>query len=1015
MSLRREPQDLKGGTGGKSLRAHLPSFDKLKGAFLPVREGEELLISEGFELSELASYGFPGVLAMPFFIDFILGTTVGKVVILGHKGLALKVGVEADRSVKHLHFFSNLPLIAVVTEANSVYTIDIHRRDNLYRTLSGLQWLLLGTDLGKIIALDLVYGYPSNYQFESINSRVNFMKLHPTNGHMVLLGAEDGKVYLISLREGKLTHAYDLCRTVRLKDSLLLTSLCWNPKSDSFAAGYSNGWLAFWDLKDTTQPLLIRTATVDIIDVDLEVALPEGREPIPALAWCQHPDKPETTLIFVGGEEIGQAPRLTVLKFSDQVSSKSKSMHILPSSYPWRSGTLDPYAILLLSTEGTLSGYSVDGESLVLPVLQLIANCPSNFHNLLLAHERATQASRQASELILEGGIHQPRQVDHLFYDLILTSHGDGAIRLWDASSNVLSPLQHVTVVPSILKGLCDPLPILLVFSVDSGCIIAGYSDNSIKRSQLSTAQNPSEDDHPPTGFYVNVVSEGEGLGSRLAFEILGHRGELAALETKFGVLAASDKSGRFRERVDLQRQRIVFSEVDISELPGVGSERTSEPSCEYLVKLHLSPCDAGVRVVGVSNLSNGYVYLILASGEAVVKGLLFSKLFQSEEILGISVDSCDVSINRDQKPSPALPMSGGCDSEPSSDTPPESGELEGFEATSMERKKTLASRLKHAIKDTVNEAALKRSLTLGSLTAGCLVDDLQVKPLLKECFRREDRIIVCLSKRIVVFVPHTARTFRDLAINLERGTILKSRPVSIHGQPVMICLKSTGFVDIYKLPGLEVLYRSEGYLSSTFNANQCTITEDGRLVVNVNRHELRQLCLEKDHRASPLCSKVQLFDPSKRAPENAFDEGPWYALPFTKSTPNYVLKLFDKGRPENLTPIDRTRSNKPINVRTYTTSAYQTKGPRFSGPSGSDARPTKPQSPLASDPSESKVGPSSMAAVMALNKAMLREREEKLAGIGDTAQATAETAQDFLHQVRAFNQAQAKKKWYQF
>lgn len=232
-----------------------------------------------------------------------------------------------------------------------------------------------------------------------------------------------------------------------------------------------------------------------------------------------------------------------------------------------------------------------------------------------------------------------------------------------------------------------------------------------------------------------------------------------------------------------------------------------------------------------------------------------------------------------------------------------------------------------------------------------------------------------------------------------------------------MICLKGAGFVDIYKLPGLEVLYRSKGYLSSALNAGQSRITEDGRLVINVNARELRQLSLDKDYRGfNTFCSRVQLFDPSKKAPEYASGLGPWYALPFAKSRPEYILRLFDKDRPQDLAPIDRTTSNSLTSkLPTYAISTYRATGSELNRPSASNAKLTQPQSTPASDPSTSSAGPSKVTKILGLNLAKLREREEKLADVGDRTQAAADTAQDFLHQVRAFNQAQAKKKWYQF
>lgn len=117
----------------------------------------------------------------------------------------------------------------------------------------------------------------------------------------------------------------------------------------------------------------------------------------------------------------------------------------------------------------------------------------------------------------------------------------------------------------------------------------------------------------------------------------------------------------------------------------------------------------------------------------------------------------------------------------------------------------------------------------------------------------------------------------------------------------------------------------------------------------------------------------------------------------FVSTLAHLLISLVNRDRPENIPPIDRTQSNKHINLARFTSAAY------CPAPSAGNAA-------LGGDsPNES-----SMVAAINRNKELLREREEKLSAIGDKTQAAADSASDFLKEIRAFNQKQTKKKWYQ-
>ncbi|KAJ9064572.1 Syntaxin-binding protein 5, variant 2 [Entomophthora muscae] len=967
-------------------------------------------------ISQCHSFGFPGV-ATCFSYDPVqkllaLGTTVGKVVILGREGVASRVKVESDQPIKHVHFSSNLPLITAVTENNHVYIIDIEK-DTVNLTLksrdiitciapyANSNWLLLGTDLGKVQILDLVYGYPSKYELKSIPSKINFMKLHPSNSDQILLGANNGKAYLVGLKEGKAILDFDLRRKAPLETPPTITSLCWSPEGESFVAGYSNGWLAFWAISDNSQPILIRTPTIDTLDVDLELAVPEQREPISSLTWCKHSDMHATTLILSGGEEEGQDPRLTIIKLGKElypsVSELSAELPFktvnclkaLPSSYPWGSGTQDPFAILVLSAEGALLSYNVDGDALVLPELldwlgsdiihtQPIANCPSNIHHSLLEKK----ANTQEPQLNLQGGLAQPRHEEKYLHDLVLTSHGDGSLKLWDASTNELSNLKHATISPSQQNLPCGVVPKRLEFCSEVEGLCVGYSDSTVRLLRFchelscqehDRAQTPNESSTPqtpeqesPSEFFIKANSR-EDL---LKFELFGHKDGLAAMESKFGLLATSDKSGRFTI-TRLKDCCIIFSETDVS----LQSTATSDQPTEYLVKLDISFCDASVRILGISNLANGYFYLLAPSSDKVIaKEKVFSNLLQGEQVNSLLFYS-GIETTTASEVSPTLPHDKSLESRPS-----------------ISERKSVASRFRRAL-NKLNESANKSNLWTEKAS--------RFEPLPSDYFNSEDHVVLCLPGKIVLYALCSRRVVRILEIRPERGRILKATPVSLKDQDMLVCIKTTGFVDIYKLPGLQVLYRSDAYLSPTFNADQCVITDDGRVMVNVNKNELRQLCLIKDHQALSFHPKAQLFDPSKEAPKGSSGEGSWFVFPFSKSRTEDVQHLFNLGRPENIIPIDRTKNNQHVNLKVFTSAA--------------DYIP--PISPVANS-KHSEVpdqgGNSAMAAAINRNKELLREREDKLSQIGDKTQAAADSAQDFLKEIREFNQKQAKKKWYQ-
>ncbi|KAI9291545.1 hypothetical protein K502DRAFT_127061 [Neoconidiobolus thromboides FSU 785] len=125
-----------------------------------------------------------------------------------------------------------------------------------------------------------------------------------------------------------------------------------------------------------------------------------------------------------------------------------------------------------------------------------------------------------------------------------------------------------------------------------------------------------------------------------------------------------------------------------------------------------------------------------------------------------------------------------------------------------------------------------------------------KIKTLSKDGLDPNDYSIICFETKIIVHKHKDKKVLNKVTVEEDRGRILTAKYVRNHENDILVCLTSKGFVDVYDLPELNFIHKTEIPLSETYNLNQCTITPDGRIFVNINPFELKQYCLYEDHDA---------------------------------------------------------------------------------------------------------------------------------------------------------------------
>ncbi|KAH7930914.1 hypothetical protein BV22DRAFT_999529 [Leucogyrophana mollusca] len=308
-----------------------------------------------------------------------VGTGAGTICIYGGAGVELQLRLPEPLRVKFIQFALSTIKLVCVDERDQLHVWDLatpgHPR--LVKSASFGQSInaitlspshthaFVALHSGEIKTYDLIclkkspYALPNLWslreQERALGGEDSFVSTpgpqvlvevtaHPRDLNLMLV-AYGGGIILADLAQQNITRAYELiipagapggggysCRDLLTHRRPLVTTLAVHPAGHYFAAGYSDGCIAFWAIEDDDQPLLVRTITdMDVNVVDgtmLERFLPSdsksdkvpdspNREPIYRLAWCGFPNSAdprggETALVILGGSRVGEDPGVNV-------------------------------------------------------------------------------------------------------------------------------------------------------------------------------------------------------------------------------------------------------------------------------------------------------------------------------------------------------------------------------------------------------------------------------------------------------------------------------------------------------------------------------------------------------------------------------------------------------------------------------------------------------------------------------------------------------------------------------
>lgn len=282
-----------------------------------------------------------------------------------------------------------------------------------------------------------------------------------------------------------------------------LTNLAWHPTGSYILTCHDDGCLAFWDARNESAPLHVRT-----ID-ETHVNIPRGtyytskeddtftiREPIVQVAWCSATD-PEDTSIVVAGGQLSNLPQkgLTFLDFGPTPTNmipdtlathfsrarKQRILHtfsnalsftIIPRTTPFYNGTHEPLALLALLETGEIAAFSFP-DCQLLPVAQTLPPAISfisppvgQFSIALIPQQKwSSFIGRNKSRMnrnILLGGAPARRHLRHFnMRNVMLSAHADGIVRLWDASHGEVESNEAFEIdVAAVIREFAPNSPI---------------------------------------------------------------------------------------------------------------------------------------------------------------------------------------------------------------------------------------------------------------------------------------------------------------------------------------------------------------------------------------------------------------------------------------------------------------------------------------------------------------------------------------------------------------------------
>ncbi|SPO05232.1 related to SRO77 - polarized exocytosis by regulating SNARE function [Cephalotrichum gorgonifer] len=465
------------------------------------------IASSDFNPDDLARYGINSQISClaydPVQSLLAVGTNEtkfgpGKIYIFGQRRVQKTIDPPRPTSFRELRFASGGRLVSLDARSElSVWDLDTATRVAggvapggavCLETDPMLDWALLGSSVGDVLAYDLDRGRMANgfrlpnfwRERDSSARQVALVDVafHPRDIGKLLISYTHGAV-IYSIKQARVQHfleyvvprgapggrglATDTARSPRL------THAKWHPSGTFVLTAHDDGSLAFWDASQG-KLLMARTLT------DLNVDQPARREvaarvvtPFSRISWCCKENPDDTGLLIAGGQstddpqqgltfiDLGPTPIYATSSWqalSDHFAGRRRislplppgvqveQYQLIPRSSPHFGGAQDPIAIITLLTSGELvtlsfpSGHPISPTNQLHPSLSLVHPFVTNIAAATLERTRwlGMVENRSIGDPILTGGAEASKPKRK--YDsrtILQVAHADGTIRIWDS------------------------------------------------------------------------------------------------------------------------------------------------------------------------------------------------------------------------------------------------------------------------------------------------------------------------------------------------------------------------------------------------------------------------------------------------------------------------------------------------------------------------------------------------------------------------------------------------------
>ena len=338
----------------------------------------------------------------------------------------------------------------------------------------GGKWIIIGTEGGNVFLLDKDTLQLSEYNvtYEKISSRgrgkwespgfIIGLEESPVDASVLLILVSGGWINVWNVR----TNCCDAQLFPPSSDAITIGA-SWHYTGKQLVAGYSDGFIAIWQLDTPHKPSRIFSPS-DIYGVSASAS-------ITRIFWLANPNSKDGLILFSGGTLGAESILSVIYSYSPKMHSSSLvapsviSDFIPISFHPHRDKAQYPHAVAILCREELMLYQIMDyfawqelpvptannlATSLVTAV-DLIEECPIELLDTLqvLGQKTCYSHLRGAHTWPLNGGSRDPGSDN----SLLITGHENGDVRIWNASCNRMELIYYFKSSP-LFKLPSSPL-----------------------------------------------------------------------------------------------------------------------------------------------------------------------------------------------------------------------------------------------------------------------------------------------------------------------------------------------------------------------------------------------------------------------------------------------------------------------------------------------------------------------------------------------------------------------------